>query len=139
SYQVICMTSPCQRTLKDYVACMLIWVETGYRFFHATKYGSTFETIPASIITEYTTEQLKKYASTSIARLWDLLHEKEAAYKRLLRDWEEEDLFSNPELWYWYTWTTFGHYSEHSLQIEHHFLGRTEKPLVEKWYNPWYP
>lgn len=132
----VCNTSPFRRRVRDYVPCMIIWLKAGQKYFESiSDRHSDQKPFDINDVTEYTNTELKNYPHT-IKELWNILEESEESYRNSLARVNERTLLLVRSNWHWFVWTTFGHYSEHSLQLEHHCLGKTEKPPDDVWLNP---
>lgn len=125
------ITSGCGHKIGDHIPCMLIWMEDAIKYFENKKNNKP--EVKIGSIVEHTTKRLKEYGTKPYNETWKKLEEIEKKYKEVIKDWDENKLFQDKDMWEWLSWSTFGHYDEHSTELEDQLAGKTSISAEKEW------
>ena len=125
------VTSDCGHTFGQHIACMLGWMETALTYFHSRKRNR--KTLEITDVVKFTNELLKKYKSDSYLVIWKKLKATDAKFRKIIVDWDEKELFNDKDLWEWLVWSSFGHYDEHSTELEDQLADKTSVSKDKEW------
>lgn len=128
------VTSGCGHSIGQHITCMLVWMETAVEHFAAKKNNLPGPEIDEELV--FTNRRMKPHTGKPYTEIWQLLASVEEQYRAIIRDWDKAELFSNKELWNYLVWTSFGHYDEHSTELEWQLAGKTDRPEDIIWTNP---
>ncbi len=131
-------TSNCGHTYGQHIPCMLVWMKWALEFFRArlNKKPQPFRDYEVSML-EFTNRELAHYEQVPYSEVWKRLDAVEAKFREVVGELDIEELFSDEgHAWDHLVWSTFGHYDEHSTELEWERSGRTDLAPDKEWLNP---
>lgn len=129
------VTSGCGHTVGQHIACVLVWMEESLSYLRRSKEDPGAPELEIESVVDYTNKLLEEYRGATYSTIWNSLGSVEDQYKRHIAQWDEEMLFGNEDLWEWFVWSTFGHYDEHSTELEWQLAGSVDVPPDKEWTN----